>query len=63
MKDQETLKLELDQAKEEVKQPKGFFARLLEENKKLFGLLTNLMASFIIYSLVWVVMWVNNGKN
>ena len=63
MKDQETLKLELDQAKKKSKQPKRLFARLFGRKiKKLFGLLINLMASFIIYSLVWVVIEVNNGK-
>ena len=64
MKDQETLKLELDQAKEEVQATKkGFFCSpFWRKIKKLFGLLTNLMASFIIYSLFWVVIEVNNGK-
>ena len=48
MKDQENLKLELDQAKEEVQSTKkGFFARFIWRIiKELFRLNANLMASF-----------------
>ena len=43
-------------------QKRLFCSPIWRKIKKLFGLLTNLMASFIIYSLVWVVIEVNNGK-
>ena len=49
MKDQENLKLELDQAKEEVQSTKkGFFCSFIWRIiKELFRLNANLMASFI----------------
>ncbi len=47
---------------EEIYKKTIFYSPFWRKIKKLFRLLTNLMASFIIYSLFWVVIEVNNGK-